>query len=85
MHTDQSTNVDVRELPFTITDCQVDGGKHEGASLYTAIRGDQTILLEAPNGMYERGQTDSSILTDISHAKAHDGQADFWIGSKAIF
>ncbi|WP_141210748.1 hypothetical protein [Rhodococcus sp. OK302] len=72
-------------MTFTITDRQVDAGKCDGMSLYTATTDGRTILLEAPNEMYKPGQTDTSILTDISHVKDAGGKADYWIGINATF
>lgn len=74
-----------RLMTFTITDRPVEAGKYEGMSLYTATTDGRTIMLEAPNGMYGPGQTDTKILTDVSYAKADGGKADYWIGTDAIF
>ncbi|WP_092808286.1 hypothetical protein [Rhodococcus globerulus] len=72
-------------MTFTITDSQADAGKYDGMSLYTATMDGRTIVLEAPNGMYAPDQTDTAILTDISHVKDAGGKADYWIGIDATF
>lgn len=72
-------------ITFTITDAPVEAGKYEGASLYTAIADDQTILIEAPTGRYAAGETDTSILTDVRFAKADGGRADYWMGIGFVF
>lgn len=66
-------------MTFTITNAPVETGKYEGSSLYTATVDGQTILLEAPTGRYAAGSTDTAILTDVSHAKADGGRADYWL------
>ncbi|KZL30477.1 MULTISPECIES: hypothetical protein [Rhodococcus] len=72
-------------MTFTITDSPIEAGKCSGTSLYTATAAGRTILLEAPSGMYKPDQTDTAILTDISHVKEAGGKADFWIGIDATF
>lgn len=66
-------------ITFTVTDAPVEAGKYEGGSLYTAITGDRTIMLEAPTGRYAVSETDTAILTDVSFAKAGGWRADYWL------
>lgn len=53
--------------------------------LYTVLVDGTPRTLEAPNGLYQSGQEDTRILTDISAGKHQDGKADLWLGTGLTF
>ncbi len=72
-------------MTFTVESCVPDGGSSAGMGLYTVLVDGTPRTLEAPNGLYQSGQEDTRILTDISAGKHQDGKADLWLGTGLTF